>query len=319
MISTAGHEAMLTLALDRVTVNIVRQLDLARVPCIILKGPATASWLYRGEHRAYGDIDLLVPSEDMQVAAAVLQKNGFFDPSPNAAPTEVSAHARPYRNSRGIEIDLHHRLNGTTVPPALVWQELTADSILIPVAGTKLPVGSLKVQLLIVVLHAAQHGKQEKKPLRDLARAATKVTESEIREAAALAARLGASESFAAGLSLSLVLKGLVPDLATLPSQLTVVARLNSLYYARGVSTLLGLASGSVRSRFGVAYRAVFPTTDLLKVRSVGFSPGRIMMRARLSRWRYQMRSIPAATTRMREVQRIRRNYSARRGEPGDT
>jgi hypothetical protein len=86
--------------------------------------------------------------------------------------------------------------------PSLVWQRLTEGARVVEVGGARVDAPSEPVNALIVSLHAAQHGSDQPKPMRDLRRALRRVDLHTWRTAAALADELGAGPAFAAGLRL---------------------------------------------------------------------------------------------------------------------
>lgn len=55
------HDVIYTLAIDSLTVQVVTALRAGGLEPILLKGRSFATWLYaEGEHRFYGDCDVLV-------------------------------------------------------------------------------------------------------------------------------------------------------------------------------------------------------------------------------------------------------------------
>src|SRR6187455_2943448 len=74
----AVNETARSLAIDLMTVEVVRALAGAGIAAILLKGPAVLDQLYDpGEHRAYVDCDLLIPAAAEPAVAAVLRQLGF--------------------------------------------------------------------------------------------------------------------------------------------------------------------------------------------------------------------------------------------------
>src|SRR5918997_1692594 len=71
-------ETAISLAVDRMSAEVIRALEDAAVEAILLKGPAIVHQLYDpGEHRPYVDCDLLIPAAAEPAAAAVLRELGF--------------------------------------------------------------------------------------------------------------------------------------------------------------------------------------------------------------------------------------------------
>lgn len=79
-------------------------MDEAGIPCVILKGLASASYYPDYLLRAYGDVDFLVPKEDYRKASKFLEKNGF---------DYLNRHDRHLIYSRGgILYELHKDIVG---------------------------------------------------------------------------------------------------------------------------------------------------------------------------------------------------------------
>ncbi len=165
---------------------------------IVLKGPALAAWLYRdGARRTYADLDLLVDPATFETAGACLERLGYE--RGQAGWDELSFAWR--RPDQRFAIDLHRSLVGADSAPGIVWRELRAHAR----EGELLGVGCLSLDeaglALHVATHAAQHAFEgEEKPAEDLRRALATADRETWEAAAALAARIGASPAFAAGL-----------------------------------------------------------------------------------------------------------------------
>ena len=99
-------------------------------------------------------------------------------------------------------MDLHQKLQGVGVAPEAAWEILTATTTTILVAGRQTEILAPPAKALYVTLHAGHHGKAWGRALSHLERALACVDVSIWRSAASLAARLAATDSFAAGLRL---------------------------------------------------------------------------------------------------------------------
>ena len=191
---------------DLVTAEVTAALLAARVPSILLKGPALTTWLYRGdEARLYGDTDLLVRAADWERAIAILVELGFEDDrAPLAHPRMESGASHPWVRPRdGAAVDLHQTVFGVGAEPEQLWAALSAGAVPGLVGGEEVLMPSFPARLLHVSLHAVQHGGAvPSKPMLDLERALAGAPEETWREAAELAARLRAAGTFAAGLRL---------------------------------------------------------------------------------------------------------------------
>jgi Uncharacterised nucleotidyltransferase len=189
------------LAIDRASAEAVAALREARVPSILLKGPSFDALLYdRGEPRAYGDIDLLVPAKDVDRAGAVLGALGYQRRS-TREPETVVEHATVWVRARdGMNVDLHRTLNGVPCTDAGPWEVLAADTVSMEVGGASIEVLSEAGRALHVAIHAALPGETKRKPLIDLERAIERLPVATWEAAAALAKRLGAEAPFTTGL-----------------------------------------------------------------------------------------------------------------------
>ena len=101
-----------------------------------------------------------------------------------------------------MRVELHRTLDLLAAPPSLVWDRLSAGTRAITMARTLVRVPSDEASVLIVALHAAQHGIDEAKPLADLGRALERVNDEVWAAAGNLARDLGGESAFAAGLRL---------------------------------------------------------------------------------------------------------------------
>jgi Uncharacterised nucleotidyltransferase len=197
-LSPALQAAVVTLRVDSVTAEVVSRLRSAGVQPILLKGPSIAAWLYADDSppRPYGDTDLLVESGALPSTSRALRAAGFREQP------AVSSYTW-FRRSDGSFVDIHDTLFSAEAPLEEAWRTLSAGTETMSVCGLDVDVLSRPARLLYVALHAAQHESDGfKQPLGDLERALHRVDEKYWHEAAALARRLQAAPTFAAGLRL---------------------------------------------------------------------------------------------------------------------
>jgi hypothetical protein len=198
------REAAKTLWVDSVTASVVTAFGAQGIRVLLLKGPTIANWIYADGGRSYGDTDLLVSPNDFTLAENILESAGFrylqLLDSPSARPW----HAHTWvRNSDGAVVDLHRTVVGALRDPKDVWFALTRDTETMTISGTPVEVLSRPTRALLVALHAAQHGRGEAQPLRDLERALSKADADIWRRARTMATDIGGEEALAAGLSLT--------------------------------------------------------------------------------------------------------------------
>jgi Uncharacterised nucleotidyltransferase len=198
------RSAARSLAIDRVTAEVVIALGSAGVPAILLKGPSVALWLYPGgAGRPYFDSDLLVSPEGLARAEGVLASLGFVDVLAGTMADERGSHATPWLRVRdGAWIDLHRSIPGVAAPDQELWAELVAGAEPMAVGGATVSILAPVARVMLVALHAAHHGIRSGTPLQDLTRAVGQVDPTLWQAAAALAGRLDATPAFAVGLRL---------------------------------------------------------------------------------------------------------------------
>jgi hypothetical protein len=189
------------LGLDATTAQVVEALRERGVRALLFKGPVLERWLYPGDGRVYGDIDLLVSPASFRRAEGVLAELGFQMRFAGARASELLPYERAWRRG-SFEVDLHRSVWGVGAPDETAWAVLSERTASLDIAGARVDVAGEDVQAFLVALHAARHGRGERKPVEDLRRALDIADESLWREAAAVARSLGSSAVFAVGLGL---------------------------------------------------------------------------------------------------------------------
>ncbi len=259
--------------LDAAAADALAAFAAAGIDALLLKGPALAQALYAPEHRSYSDVDLLVAPDRVDGAQGVLAALGYRSTSDGLGIDDVGgsavadAWARPGTGEdAGLMIDLHWRLPGTNAPAEAAWAALIARRAWIDVAGARTPTLDAVGLAVHVVLHAAQHGGREGKPIVDLERATTHWPAPVWRDAAQLATQLDASETFAAGLRLTASGAALADDLALPASAAATWAIARRYDRPRGTFHLDALASAPTwRVRVSILRRSVLPTRTWIR------------------------------------------------------
>ena len=255
--------------LDAATIEVLDLFDATGIRSLLLKGPALAGLLYgEREVRSYSDIDLLVSPTDLGNAREVLAGLGYKSAGELLGIDDVAGiqHSEMWgrRGDGGpLWVDLHWRLGGCEAPDEVVWEALAADSGSIELAGREATVPGTAVLALHLGLHAAQHGPRDVKARGDLARGLDRWGLDIWREAAALARRVKAVPTFAAGLRL-------VPEGAALATELRLPetkglewqihhreARPRGTFHLRALGEARGL-----RQRANVLRRSLLPARE---------------------------------------------------------
>ncbi|WP_375499246.1 nucleotidyltransferase family protein [uncultured Jatrophihabitans sp.] len=163
------------LALDDAAVATTTLLQAAGIEVLLIKGPLTAARLYAEapDARNYCDVDLLVAPDRFADAQAALARGDFTPGRPGVRPSEQNEREVTwyFPGSARLAIDLHRSLAWVGDPPVL-WSRLWRDRTTMVLQGTDLQVPDAAGSALIIGLHASRPG-NTRKPMHDLARAAT--------------------------------------------------------------------------------------------------------------------------------------------------
>jgi hypothetical protein len=189
-----------TLLLDAVAAQCTALLAEHGVPAILLKGRVLASWLYRGEVRRYGDVDLLVDPVQRDRAVQLLGTLGYRHWLEGAAEVEYGANELELVGPNSTCIDLHHTLLGVTASPARCWAVLSRRTERMTVGGRAVTVLDPAARTMHLALHVAQNGPADVKAVADLERGLAQVSDALWVEAADIAHAVCAREAFSAGL-----------------------------------------------------------------------------------------------------------------------
>jgi hypothetical protein len=144
--------------------DLVSRLEEAGVPVTVLKGPAVARTVYDSlTLREFGDLDLLVRSEDVGQAAAEVERLGFVPWLDTAGAQEAAvAHAeysRPFtRPSDDLDLDLHWDLARTYFRGRTEATELWEHRGTFELHGRALFCLEPEHQLIALCVHGAKHG-----------------------------------------------------------------------------------------------------------------------------------------------------------------
>jgi hypothetical protein len=170
-------EAMLwALAVERKLLSLGDRFADAGLEVVALKGPTMAHTIYPDPSwRPFGDLDLLVRTDDWRRATTLLRRMGFDRhlPEPRPGFDERFGKAAVHMNGDGIQVDLHRTL---VLGPFGLWMDPTE----LFGRTEALSLGGREVQRLddtALLLHACVHASlgwtpPRLLPLRDVAQAA---------------------------------------------------------------------------------------------------------------------------------------------------
>jgi len=193
-------------------VEIADALDGAGVSNLALKGPAVAATLYGNQFlREFGDIDILVRSEDIAHATRVVESLGFVPwQSLSGAQEELLPHVEYSRTftrpSDDLDLDLHWDLARSFFRGRIEAASLWADTASFDLHGRELRCLPPDLLLMALCVHGGKHGPFPWPRLKWVCDVAEFVRRSETFdwEAALLrAGELGCRRSTLVGLALS--------------------------------------------------------------------------------------------------------------------
>ena len=251
---------------DAVSAEVLRELRAHGVRPLLLKGPAITSLLYpAGSTRSYQDVDLLVGPPEYETAERCLARLGFTKLLDDSDVPAFVVAGHPWRGPGGDVVDLHWTLSEVGADPAEVWDALMDRKRILRVDGVEVDAVDAVGCALIVALHAAHHGTAVHNPVEDLGRAVDRFERPTWAAAAELADRLGATDTFTAGLTVNPAGERLAGDLG-LPANLPALLRLKRGAPPIGAVSLEVLATTSgARARFRMAARTVVPTRRFMR------------------------------------------------------
>jgi hypothetical protein len=215
---------------DAAALEAVTAFRAAGIAPIVLRGPVVAHHLYAdSEIRSYADADLFVEASRRAAADDILCSLGYDH---SAVLGQRPADRPPWsstwiRKRDGATVDLHWALVGARANGFELWRVLRGAIEPIKVLDRLIDGLNVEATALVVALHAAHHGSEFHRPLDDLQRALDGLQLETWKSARALAARVEASEAFAAGLRLLFDGEQLADELA-LPAVYSVETTLRA-------------------------------------------------------------------------------------------
>lgn len=145
-------------------IEIAGALDAAGVPNLALKGPAVAATLYGSLFlREFGDLDLLVKSEDVVRATRVVESQGFAPwLSLSGAQEDVLQHVEYSRTftrpADDLDLDLHWDLARDVFRGRIEAGSLWTDTSSFDLHGHEIQCLPPDLHLLALCVHGAKHG-----------------------------------------------------------------------------------------------------------------------------------------------------------------
>ncbi|KQQ05651.1 MULTISPECIES: nucleotidyltransferase family protein [unclassified Rathayibacter] len=264
-------------AVPLVTAFVHQRAEAAGIRALVLKGPIADADLLRPP-RASGDVDVLVPPEDLARLVSLLGDEGWtLRPWPDA-PTLAAKHSRSYRHPDWpIDIDVHWRWPGFLVPPAEAFEGLWARRRLVDLAGRTVATVSVADMALVLALHSLRDAWQITDPRHvgpvdyELLVAAV-APRAEIHDPLARAAEsLGAVQTAAPFLQEL----GIEAREGDVPAAEVRAWRLNAASPHASAGWVEALRTAPPARRLAVLRRALFPSAFALRAADPAIGPRR--------------------------------------------
>jgi putative nucleotidyltransferase-like protein len=298
------------LATDAVAVEVVGEFDLRGIRTLVLRGPGIARWLYREGERDYGDVDLLVEPDSVERAEEALRDLGFRGRPLHPLKHRRPRHAQMWVRATTPPVDLHRTIVGVAASDREVWAALRGYSKPITLHDVAVQTLDRTGLLVLLTLHAAQHGLEA--ATRDLAVALTRVGSEEWEQARSLATQLEALPAFGVGLRMFPAGREIADrlEIDTSPIPETLLRSEAAPDLALGLNWAADLPSTRLRARFIVS--KVFPDANSMCASSGVARRGKAgLAAAYLQRLLWLSIRAPRA---IRAVRRARRRANERAG-----
>jgi len=184
--------------------DLVKSLDRAGVPSVVLKGPAVAIAAYDDcSRRTFADADLLVRREHLGLAREVLLSRGYSAHfrAERESGLISGQHALEFSDSR-TSVELHWTLLSRHLRFNLDIDDIWSDATTIECIGSQLKILSSEHLFLYLCAHGAKHEWALFRWICDIAQLADRLTVTQAERVMALAEKANAKRILALGLRL---------------------------------------------------------------------------------------------------------------------
>lgn len=245
----------------------------AGIPCLHIKGPSVALWLYDEGERPWGDVDVLVPPDRVDDALSALAAAGIVERNPGLDWRRSGDHAitlaqgADHRRMGGSDVDLHHRFEGLDSDPDRTFAELWRRREPVQLAHVDVWFPDLTSRALLVAVNAARSSGEQ--PLSDLRRVLAAAGEQEWDLVVALAADLDAQSALRAGLELDAAGHEVVGRTALASSPVSAEWQLRAAGASKTAVRLEALGGLHGTRRWVTLLRWMFPPPSVIRTRDV--------------------------------------------------
>src|SRR6266481_4383826 len=209
-------QTFFTLRLNAELFRLLEQFRAHGIGAVAIKGPVLAVQAYGDPAmRSYGDLDLLVPQQDIRRATELMSAGGFL---PVVSLSAIDAGKIPgqYLFSKPdskLLVELHNDFTLRYFPRRLPLTEFFARQIRVQVDGHEIPALSVEDELVLICVHGAKHFWERLMWIADVAALVSRQTGIDWQRVADSASAVKAERMLHTGLRLaSDLLKARLPD-----------------------------------------------------------------------------------------------------------
>ncbi len=149
--------------------KLIKLLNSNNIPCVILKGCAAAKYYPKPYLRTMGDIDILVPFDDIDKAEHILENNGYkYDHGKDETGRRIEGERNVTYLRNGFIFELHYRFSSQGYDIDSILKEAMDQIETIELNGYIIPVYPDDINGLILLGHINQHLKDDNLGIRQI-------------------------------------------------------------------------------------------------------------------------------------------------------
>jgi len=209
-------QTFFTLRLNAELFRLLEQFRAHGIGAVAIKGPVLAVQAYGDPAmRSYGDLDLLVPQQDIRRATELMSAAGFL-PAVSLSAIDAGKIPGQYLFSKPdskLLFELHNDFTLRYFPRRLPLTEFFARQIRVQVDGHEIPALSVEDELVLICIHGAKHFWERLMWIADVAALISRQTSMGWQRVADAASAVKAERMLHTGLRLaSDLLRAQLPD-----------------------------------------------------------------------------------------------------------
>ena len=198
-------QTFFTLRLNAELFRLLEQFRAHGIGAVAIKGPVLAVQAYGDPAmRSYGDLDLLVPQQDIRRATELMSAAGFL-PAVSLGAIDTGKIPGQYLFSKPdskLLVELHNDFTLRYFPRRLPLEEFFARQVRVRVDGQEVPALSVEDELVLICIHGAKHLWERLMWIADVAALVSRQTGMDWQRVADSAAAVKAERMLHTGLRL---------------------------------------------------------------------------------------------------------------------